>query len=200
MSAIKSLRAMLSGGDRRSIGRANEVAALVLTLPERVDELLELLWDAAALVRMRSADALEKLSRERIDLLQAYKNELLGLMAETAQQELCWHLAAIVPRLELTLAERRRAAEVLETYLTDRSSIVKTCAMQGLWELARHDAGMRPRVVELVRELTRTGTAAMRARGRKLLLEIDQDEDPRKTKKSSIFTKYHCTKLNRLVQ
>jgi hypothetical protein len=167
---------MLSGGDRRSIGRANEVAALVFAKRERVDELAELLWDTDALVRMRAADALEKLSRDHIEWLQPHRAELLGLMAEATQQELRWHLAAMIPRLDLTPEERRRCAAILEKYLEDRSSIVKTCAMQGLWELARRDAEMRPKIADLVRELTRSGTAAMRARGRKLLLETGRDE------------------------
>jgi len=166
-------RILLSGGDRRSIGRANEVVDLVLAQPKRIGELTELLWDLDAVVRMRAADALEKISRERIELLQAYKSELLGLMAETSQQEMRWHLAVLIPRLEMTPEERRRAVGILERYLGDRSSIVKTFAIQGLWELSLGDAALRPKVVELVRELTRTGTPAMRARGRKLLRYID---------------------------
>jgi hypothetical protein len=173
MADSKFLRTMLSGGDRRSIGCANEVVDLVLVQPKRIAELVELIWDSSEVVRMRAADALEKISRERIDLLQTYRSELLGLMAETAQQELRWHLAAMIPRMELAPEECRRAAAVLELYLGDRSSIVKTFAMQGLWGLARKDATLRTRAVELVRELARTGTAAMRARGRKLLREID---------------------------
>jgi hypothetical protein len=176
MVVAESLRVMLSGGDRRSIGHANEVVTLVLARLERVGELVELLWDSSPVVRMRAADALEKISRGRIDLLYAYKSELLGLMAETSQQELRWHLAATIPRMELTPEEYQRAATVLELYLEDRSSIVKTFAMQGLWELSRRDAALRTRVVELVRSLTETGTAAMRARGRKLLREIDREE------------------------
>jgi len=176
MVVAESLRVMLSGGDRRSIGRANEVVTLVLARPERVAELIERLWDSDASVRMRAADALEKISRERIGLLRAYKGELLGLMAETSQQELRWHLAVMIPRMELTPEEYQRAATVLELYLEDRSSIVKTFAMQGLWELARRDATLTTHVVELVRCLTQTGTAAMRARGRKLLAEIDRSQ------------------------
>jgi hypothetical protein len=172
MAADQSLRAMLSGGDRRSIGRANEVVDLVLAQPERIGELVELLWDSNEVVRMRAADALEKISRERIDMLQAYKGELLGLMAETSQQELRWHLAAIIPRLALTADDSRRAAKILERYLEDRSSIVKAFAMQGLWDLSARDAKRRSKVAELVRELTRTGTPAMRARGRRLLQQL----------------------------
>ena len=176
MADCKFLRTMLSDGNRRSIGRTNEVVDLVLAQPQRIGELVQLLWDSSEVVRMRAADALEKISRERIGLLQAYKSELLGLMAETTQQELRWHLAAMMPRMDLTPEECRRAAAVLELYLADRSSIVKTFAMQGLWELARRDAALRTRAMELVRELAETGTAAMRARGRKLLREIDRAE------------------------
>jgi len=172
---ILLIREMLSGGDRRSIGRADEVAALVLAHTARVGALAELLWDSDEVVRMRAADALEKVSRERMDLLQAYKGELLGLMGETEQQELRWHLAAIVPLLELSAGDGNRALEIIHRYLEDSSSIVKTYAMQGLWELSRHNAAMRAGVVELIRDLTRTGTAAMRARGRKLLQEVDRE-------------------------
>jgi hypothetical protein len=173
MGAALALRTMLSGGDRRSIGRADEVAALLRDCPERVGELVELLWDLDEVIKMRTADALEKLSREGAEWLEPFKAELLGLMAETRQQEVRWHLAEILPRLRLTDAECGRAAAILEGYLEDRSSIVKTFAMQGLWELSRRDSKLRARTIELIQELTRMGTAAMRARGRKLLKELE---------------------------
>jgi len=124
---------------------------------------------------MRAADALEKLSRDSARYSEPFKAELLGWMAETTQQELRWHLALIVPRLKLTPAERSRAAESLQLYLSDRSSIVKTCAMQGLWDLSREDAALRASVTDTIRELTRTGTAATKARGRKLLTEVEAE-------------------------
>jgi hypothetical protein len=142
---------------------------LVRAQPQRLGELVPLLWDTDEVVCMRAADCLEKLSLEPGFALDCYKAQLLGLMTESSQKEVRWHLASIVPRLQLTPAEIRRAAAILERYLEDRSSIVKTCAMQGLWELSLKDVGLRNRVVELVRVAAHSGTAAMRARGRKLL-------------------------------
>jgi hypothetical protein len=162
---------MLAGGDRRSIGRANEVVVLAMQRPTCVAWLIECLWDADERVRMRAADAAEKISRDRIGLLEPYKAPLLGLLAETAQQEMRWHLAVMVPRLKLRSAECRRVAEILQRYLEDRSSIVRTCAMQGLSDLTLQDASLRPMVFDLLRSLTRTGTPAMRARGRILLAQ-----------------------------
>ena len=189
----------LEGGDRRSVGRADEVAALVSRNPKLFPRLFAGLWSDDPLVRMRATDAAEKVTRTAPQLLQPYKAELLGLLAESAlgepefvesdqqpvqkrvrrsskqvvqqpiQQEVRWHLAVMVPRLKLIPAEAQRVASQLTVYLEDRSSIVKTFALQGLWELAQQHASVRPLVVELLQLAVRTGTPAMRARARKLL-------------------------------
>jgi len=92
---------LLQGGDRRMIGRSDEVAVMVSQAPELFPELMVGLWSQDPLVRTRTADAAEKVTREKPELLQPYKEELLGLMVETEQQELRWHFAAMVPRLQL---------------------------------------------------------------------------------------------------
>jgi len=131
------------------------------------------LWSPDPLVRMRAADATEKVTREHRELLYPYKKELLGLMAETDQQELRWHLAAIVPRLELSDRERQSAIDSLTGYLTDRSSIVKTFALQGLADIAEGQPEIRPAVIDMLREANRKGTPAMKARSRKLLIHLE---------------------------
>jgi type I restriction enzyme M protein len=57
----------------------------------------------------------------------------------------------------------------------DGSSIVKTCALQALADLAVDDSSIRPGVMEILRQSTRKGTPAMKARSRKLLLHLDSD-------------------------
>jgi hypothetical protein len=123
---------------------------------------------------MRAADAAEKVTRKNRELLLPHKKELLGLMAETEQQELRWHIAAMVPRLRLNAKERQIAISALNRYLGDRSSIVKTFALQGLADLAQDDPGIRPGVIEILRAATRSGTPAMKARSRKLLLRLER--------------------------
>jgi hypothetical protein len=109
-------------------------------------------------------------TRKHPALLQPFKKELLGLMGETTQQRMRCHLAAMVPRLTLTADERELAASLLNGYLEDRSSLVKTFALQGLADLAQNDSSIRARVIELLRASTRSGTPAMKAGSRKLLL------------------------------
>lgn len=160
---------MLEGGDRRSIGRANEVARLVLRHSRRFRELITCLWHENPLVRLRAADAAEKVSAKKPRLLDRHKPQLLGLLVEAEQIELRWHLAAMIPRLRLTPPERNRAAAALQRYLDDRSSIVKTFALQGLADLARNDTAMRANVKRLLEDAVRPGTPAMRAHARHLL-------------------------------
>ena len=170
--ASQPIATLLRGGDRRSIGRSNAVVKFVLRAPKRFAELLRCLWSDDLIVRMRAADAAEKVSDRKPELLKSYKAELLGLLAETDQIELRWHLAQMIPRLRLTQVERRRAAEALQLYLQDRSSIVRTFALQALTDLSRDDAALRPGVREILEQSAVTGTAAMKARARKLLKEL----------------------------
>jgi hypothetical protein len=174
MELKKSVLGYLKGGDRRSIGGSNQVATLAARRPEIFKELIAALWHSDPVVRMRAADAAEKASLQQVELLNAFKLELLGLLAEAKQQELRWHLAQMVPRLRLTREERHRAASDLRRYLQDKSSIVRTFAMQALADLATEDVSLRAEVLELIRHLTRTGSPAMRARGRKLLKQLEK--------------------------
>jgi hypothetical protein len=164
-----SIATMLKGGDRRSIGKANEITKLVLSEPKRFAELLECLWDIDPAIRMRAADAAEKVTVTLPELLNPHKQELLGLLDEAEQIELRWHLALMVPRLSLSGPERARAAATFQRYLEDRSSIVKTFALQGLADLARQDSNLRGPARQVLEESLRSGTAAMKARARKLL-------------------------------
>ena len=155
------------------IGRSDQVAAMVGKAPELFPELIAGLWSEDPLARMRAADSAEKVTRKNHELLQPHKRELLGLMVETGRQELRWHLAVMVPRLRLNAKERQIAISPLNRYLEDRSSIVKTSALQGLADLAQDDPSIRPRVIEILLEAARSGTAAMKARSRKLLLRLE---------------------------
>jgi hypothetical protein len=107
-------------------------------------------------------------------MLAAWKTALLGLLPEATENKLRWHLALVIPRLALGRTECRRAATVLQSWLEDgSSSIVKTMAMQGLVDLTLQAPSLKPEVVDLLRILSRSGTPAMRARGRLLLFKLE---------------------------
>jgi len=167
--------ALLEGGDRRTIGRSDQVVAIVSRDAKLFPQMIAGLWSKDRLVRIQAADATEKVTRTHAKLLRPCKKELLGLMAEAQEQELRWHLAVMVPRLPLTRKEKEIAIRALKSYLEDSSSIVKTLALQGLADLAQDDPNLRSGVVEILRQATRNGTPAMKARSRNLLIQLEDD-------------------------
>lgn len=163
------LIALLDGGDLRSIGRADEAAEWVTRQPELFEDLVEACGSESRLVRMRAADAIEKLTRSAPELLRPYKRQFVRMLNDAETPEFRWHMAAIIPRLSLNPRERQRVVAVLKSYLLDKSSIVKTFAVHALADLAAAHPELRPDVITILREAARVGTPAMQARSRKLL-------------------------------
>jgi hypothetical protein len=182
MATAESIRQMLAPGGRLDAGRAWEVVELVDGRPGKLARLIECLWDDNVAVANRAADALERITRGRPRQAQRWKEPLLGLMTEATEKKLRWNLALLIPRLKLTVPECRRVAAVLNSYLDDRSSIVKTAALHGLADLTLQDPESKPKVLDLLRVAGRSGTAAMRARSRILLKEFESHQRKRQNR------------------
>ncbi len=162
----------LGGGDRRSIGRSNEVVADVISDPSLFEVVFNGMLSDDPLIRMRCADAVEKITVKHPEYLQPYKEKLIKQVAKSEQQEVRWHVAQLVSRLDLTREESGFVFEILLDYLNDKSNIVKTFSMQAMADLAERDVSLRAQVIPLLEELTRTGSPAMKSRGRKLLRKL----------------------------
>ena len=178
MATLNQIRSLLREGDLRTVGQVAGVVELVLRTPRLISVLVDCAFDEDKGIRMRAADALEKLSRSQAAELQSYSSVLLGLFEENDQQEIRWHLAVILPRLRLNASERRRTSQTLQQCLSAKSSIVRTFALQGLADLTAQEPTLRPFVLDLLRSSERGGTPAMKARSRKLL---DMLEKPAKS-------------------
>jgi hypothetical protein len=168
----------LEGRNRRSIGRSNEVVADVLADLSLFKVVFSGLLSKDPVIRMRSADAVEKITARHPEYLRPYKRMLIGPIARLDQEEVRWHAAQMFSRVEWTDAERPRVLAILMEYLHDRSSITRTFAMQALADLARQTPALRPTVLVHLQELTSTGTPAMKARGRRLLAELGDAKKP----------------------
>ena len=169
---MNKIREELAGGDRRSIGRANKVAAQVLEDATLFGSVFEGLLSDDPVLRMRCADVIEKVTRAHPEFLAPYKRRLLREIAKIDQQEVRWHVAQVFPMLGMTRAERRAAVEILTGYLEDKSKIVKTFSMQALADIAEQDATLKPAITAQLEFLTGTGSPAMKSRGRKLLARL----------------------------
>ena len=167
----------LRGGDRRSIGRAGEVAADVLADPSLFDVVFDGMAVEDPVVRMRAADAVEKATAERPELLDAsHRERLLGDFAGIDQAEVRWHVAQLLPRLDLDDRDVDRAVERLSGFLDDESRIVRVNAMQALADLALAQPRLREPVRGLIEDAMEEGAPAVQARGRKLLAALASAE------------------------
>ncbi len=73
----------------------------------------------------------------------------------------------------MTKRERGQVYELMQSFLEDESSIVKTFAMQALTDIAMQDSSYVNRVRNQVKRLMEEGSPAMKSRGNKLLVVLD---------------------------
>ncbi|MBL9046057.1 MAG: hypothetical protein JNK34_01920 [Tabrizicola sp.] len=164
----------LSGGDKRSIGRSNDVATYVLAHGAAVPGLVALLRHPDAVVRMRAADALEKLSARKAEWLTPFADDILAA-AEPEEQEICWHAAQILPRLDLDAAQLKATVALMRGLLGHESRIVRVFALTGLVDLSRRDHSLRPMAGTAVQTATMSGIPSLAARARKLQRQLGKD-------------------------
>lgn len=169
---MKSILTELAGGDRRSIGQANHVVERICKTPALLADIVGGLTHDDPLIRMRCADVAEKVSAAHPEWLQPYKRTILSCAGRVQEKEVRWHMAQLIPRLKLSPSQRRAAIALLFTYCEDSSQIVKTCAMQALFDMSESDTELGARVRPILYAAVAAGRGATRARAKKLLSNI----------------------------
>jgi len=160
----------LSGGDLRSIGRANEIVRFIERNPKRFGEVVLLIFEGDPIVRSRAADVIEKVSKRHPELLKSYKTVILQNLGSFTQKEVRWHIAQIISRLNLNRAQSARAVRVLFKWLNEEDSqIVKVMCLQALFDLAQKFPVFISRVKGELERQKKMGSPAVRARIRKLI-------------------------------
>ena len=172
--ALSPLLKKLTGGDKRQIGRSNEVVATVLKNPSLFQELFSGLTASDPLVRMRAADAAEKITRQHPELLNSHKVVLLRVLENTEEQEVAWHAAVMAPRLTLYKNDRLRVFAVLKCFLNAPSRIQRVMALQGLVDLATATPSLVTAVIPLVNDALEADVPSVRARARKLKKQLNR--------------------------
>ena len=115
----------LRGGDRRSIGRATEVVREIEDNPALFKAVFTGLFDDEPVVRMRSADVIEKVTQGGPELLKGYTSKVISILATAEQQEICWHMAQIAPRLQCNTAQEDEIVELLKNSCRTRARLCR---------------------------------------------------------------------------
>lgn len=168
MSKEKILEA-LSQGDMRTTGAADRVAALLTKDQELFDVVFGAIGSEDEGLAMRSADAVEKASRDNRLLLKNCGDGLIAYLEDSKQQEVLWHVVQMLERVALSRAQQLKAFKLLEkVYKTTESRIVKTSSLQTLVFITRGNEALRDRASVLLEEAKGSSIPSVRARAKQL--------------------------------
>ncbi len=171
----ENLCAMLTGGSPRSLGRTAEVVGQVLADRSQLGELFACIASPDAVVRMRAADALEKVCRRQPGWFEPWLSEVLTEVGRSSQPSLQWHTAQILGHLHSRLDrdQRRRSVILLQSYLTgSRDWIVLNATMGTLAAWAREDVALVRWLRPELERLTADERGSVRRRATKLLATL----------------------------
>jgi HEAT repeat protein len=168
----------LSGGDLRSDGAANQVVAFVLANEASIDELASGLDDSDDVVRGRSADALEKIARERPDLIIDRLSDLIRSGLEDPLPVVQMHVAMILGHLAHYAHAADSITDALEEMLVGKRAFARSWAIASLCIVARKYPQRAPAILESISPLMNDPSAAIRTRARKAVHTLSDPDAP----------------------
>ncbi len=169
---------LTTGGHANSLGRVNEVIKVVLDDKSRLDELYNCLFEDDAWVRMRAADALEKICREHPEWLLPYVDRFPKELAVSSQPSIQWHLAQIYREVTLTPAQKQFAAQWLEELLSTKEVdwIVAANAMDTLARFVGEGSFSKDALLTLLKVQQQHKSKSVVKRANKLLATLSPSE------------------------
>ena len=151
---------MLTGGHPNSLGRTVEVVEIILTDRARLEELYACYQSDDDVVRLRTSNALKRISREKPEWLVPLIDGFLTEIAELDQASAQWTLADLCQTLAplMTPAQHQQAEAVLKRNLAHHNDwIVLNQTMKTLGEWAKIDEELKQWLVPQLERLQHDG-------------------------------------------
>lgn len=166
---MNDIKKYLQGGDLRSIADVEQLIPLIKTQKD-FDKLFQFLSSDNRLIVMRAVDAIEKITRDQPEYLDAYKSRLITLLRTARDKELKWHLVLMVSRINLSGNELEQVWNKLKDFARDKSEskIVRVNSLQALYELSRHNKELKKEFDLIASEVKAENIPSINARLRKL--------------------------------
>ena len=159
----------LAGSDLRTNGPANEVAEFILENPAAFEDLFAGLSEPDDVIRGRSADALEKVSRSRPDLTQEHLPEMSNLARQEQVPVVKMHLAMIFGHLAVYPDLVEQLKTMLLFQLKDTSVFTKSWAIASLSIIARKYPEECQTILNHLVPLQKDSSIAIRSRVKKAI-------------------------------
>lgn len=141
------------GGNTNSLGKTHQVIREVLQDKHHLDELYRCMFSDDAWIRMRAADAFEKVCREHPEWITPYIDRLQADLSDANQQaSIKWHLAQIYSQAALTPSQTSKAIAWLKAMLSspDIDWIVAAESMKALAYFTNKGAFSKQQLLDLL--------------------------------------------------
>jgi hypothetical protein len=160
---------LLLGKDLRTITQNSSLVESVHD-QQTFDELFSLVFHHERPLVMRAVDAVEKVSLKHPEFLKPHKSQLLRVLKSAEHKELKWHIAQLMPRIDLTKDELKEVWHALVYWVLNKneSKIVRVNALQGLFDLAKDEPDLKAEFGRVVSAIEHEMIPSIQARIRKL--------------------------------
>jgi hypothetical protein len=172
-----TLRDRLSHGTTRDLGPTNQIVREALHRHSLVKELVDALSDERIVVAHRAANALKKIQRSKPELLEPFAKQILKRALATEHMHTRWSLTIILGELPLRHRDKSLAVDLMFEALTSRSALQRVFALQALTNYAQNDPALRTRMQPILQRALTDPSAAIRARTRKLISQLNQPRE-----------------------
>jgi len=152
--------------DMGSDGLSDEAAAFILEYPELLGDLLAGFDDETPAVRARTADAMEKVGRQRPNLLKPHLPKLVDLTYRDEKAAVKMHLAMLFGHLAVEESLRGELYQHLLHLLEEPGVFTRAWAIASLCILARLQPTYLPEILKRIATLDTDPSIAIRTRVR----------------------------------
>ena len=166
---------MLSGGHHNSLGRTEEVTALVLEDRSRFVDLIDTYSSKDELVRLRVSGAVKRVTIAHPDWATDHMDRLQSEVAAIDQASTQWTLALIfnLTKHLMNDTQKKRAIDIMKHNLADHPDwIVLNNSMQVLFEWSSDDPALAAWLKPHLERLTSETRKSVSGRARKLLAKL----------------------------
>lgn len=174
--ALPKYKEVLSGGNRTSVGEADQVITRVLKAPSGLDEIYSLFLDEDPVVAMRASYVAMRVAEQKPESVKPFTKDLLKNLELYTQQEVRWHIPQLLVHLDLTKSQRKRAYEVVMDWAeTDKSKIVGYYGFQAAADFAENDEALLQDFIPRIRKANKTGAKSIQNRCKKIAKQLGID-------------------------
>lgn len=173
---VENFEDMLIGGHPNSLGRTIEVVDIVLDDRHRLDELYNCYFSDDVVVRLRTSNAMKRVSQEKPEWLVVYIDKFIDVISKINQASSQWTLANLFETLssDMTTLQMTKAKEILKRNLEIYDDwIVLNNTMQTLGTWASEDAKLKDWLGPHLDKLSNDTRKSVSGRAKKTIAKLN---------------------------